>query len=62
MKFYFQSGKKRLAINTETKSYSTNYFFLGGWKEYVKVSALDYRELLAQCIRESYVENDNAIN
>lgn len=54
MKLYFQSGKKRIAIDTEQHAYSTNYFFLGGWKEYIKVNQAGYRELLSQCINEGY--------
>lgn len=60
MKLYFQSGKsKRLAIDTENKTYSTNYFYLGGWKEYIKVSDTDYRELVAECINNDYTESEN---
>ena len=58
MKLYFQSGRKRIAIDTEAKTYSTNYYFLGGWKEYIKVNDLGYREILSQCVREGYVESD----
>ena len=60
MKLYFQSGKnKRLAIDTENKTYCTNYWFLGGWKEYIKVSDTGYRELLAQCINDGYTYSEN---
>lgn len=53
MRFYFQAGKnKRLAINTETNEYCNNYFYLGAYHEYIKISVADYNALW-----ERYVEN-----
>lgn len=54
MKLYFQTGKKRIAIDTEQKAYTTNYFFLGGWKEYIKINEAAYREIMNQCIQDGY--------
>jgi hypothetical protein len=54
MRLYFQCGKKRIAIDTEQKAYSTNYFFLGGWKEYIKINEAAYREIMNQCIQNGY--------
>lgn len=54
MRLYFQCGRKRIAIDTEQKAYSTNYFFLGGWKEYIKINEAAYREIMNQCIQNGY--------
>lgn len=48
MILYFQAGKQRLAINTEKRTYNTNYFYLGGFKEYIKVSATDLKRIKAE--------------
>ena len=49
MKLYFQAGKNhRLAINTERKTWNTNYFYLGSHRSYIKISTADYKELLKE--------------
>lgn len=48
MTLYFQAGKQRLAINTVKRTYNTNYFYLGGYKQYIKVSATDLRRIKAE--------------
>lgn len=49
MKLYFSAGKnKRLAIDTERKIWNNNYFYLGGHRSYIKISAHDYNELLQE--------------
>jgi hypothetical protein len=56
MTLYFQSGKNRLMIDTDKKVYSTNYYWLGGWREYIKVSDTARREILAQAVSDGYSE------
>lgn len=48
MILYFKAGKKRLAINTEKETYNTNYFYLGGYREYIKISPTDYNKILEE--------------
>lgn len=57
MKLYFSTGKKRLGIDTENKCFCTDYWFLGGWKTYVKISLADYNELVNECILNNYTPN-----
>jgi hypothetical protein len=42
MRLYFSTGKKRLAFDTERKTWNDNYFYLGGYREYIKVNNADY--------------------
>lgn len=60
MKLYFTTGKKRLALDTETKTYSVDYFYLGGWKDYIKISSLDRYNILAALMTDGYTESNNA--
>lgn len=49
MKLYFSAGKnKRLAIDTTRKTWNNNYFYLGGHRHYIKISAADFLELLRE--------------
>lgn len=49
MKLYFTAGKnKRLAIDTTRKTWNNNYFYLGGHRHYIKISAADYSDLLRE--------------
>ena len=49
MKLYFAAGKsKRLAINTENKTWNNNYWYLGGHRHYIKISASDYIDILRE--------------
>ncbi len=57
MKLYFSTGKKRLAIDTENKCFCIDYWLLGGWKSYIKISARDYDELLKDVISSGYAPN-----
>jgi hypothetical protein len=57
MILYFQSGKKRLALDTERKAYTTDYCWLGGWKSYIRVNDIGIREITAQCVRDGYTPN-----
>lgn len=59
MKLYFSTSKKRLAFDTDTKTYSTDYFYLGGWKSYIKISTMDFCNLKAELIREGYKESNS---
>lgn len=54
MFLYFQSGKRRLLINCANRTYCNNYYFLGGWEDYVSVSAADYDMLLKKCLSNGY--------
>jgi hypothetical protein len=59
MKLYFQStGRKRLFIDTDKKTYSNNYYLLGGWREYIKISDAGIREITAQAINDGYKLED----
>jgi len=58
MKLYFQSGKnKRIAIDTKDKVFTTDYWFLGGYKHYIKVTAEEYKDLIKQCMEDHYQIN-----
>lgn len=48
MRLFFQSGKKRLAIDTRRQTWNNNYFYLGGFRQYIKISAADYNNLLRE--------------
>lgn len=48
MRLYFQAGKKRLAIDTNRKTWNNNYFYLGGYKDYIKVTLTDLRKIQAE--------------
>lgn len=49
MKLYFSAGKnKRLAIDTDRRIWNNNYFYLGGHRDYIKISAADYKKLLQE--------------
>ena len=49
MKLYFSAGKnKRLAIDTERRIWNNNYFYLGGFRQYIKISASDYTWILQE--------------
>lgn len=62
MKLYFQAGKQRLAIDTENRTYNTDYFYLGGFKEYIKVSAIDLRRIKAELDFNCYDYEENFYN
>lgn len=59
MILYFKSNKKRLAINTENKTYNTNYFYLGGYREYIKLSATDYTKIIEEIQFNNYTHDEN---
>ena len=59
MILYFKSNKKRLAINTEKKTYNTNYFYLGGYREYIKLSASDYTKVIEEITFNNYTHDEN---
>lgn len=48
MRLYFSDGKHRLAIDTDRKVYNDNYFYLGGYKDYIKVKYSDIRNILTE--------------
>lgn len=49
MKLYFQAGtRKRLAIDTDRKTWNNNYFYLGGHRKYIKISTADYTDILRE--------------
>ena len=54
MRLYFQAGKKRLAIDTDRHTWSNNYWYLGGHRRYIKISAKDYGEILDEINSSSY--------
>lgn len=58
MKLYFQSGSKRLAIDTESKTYCTNYFYLGGFRVYVKIDRNGLKSLVSDCVADGYTETE----
>lgn len=56
MKLYFQAGKNhRLAIDTKVKVYSTNYWALGSYKHYMKVSMRELNDLMKELQSENYL-------
>lgn len=59
MILYFKSNKKRLAINTENKTYNTNYFYLGGYREYIKLSPADYTKIIEEIQFNNYTHDEN---
>lgn len=48
MRLYFQSGKHRLAIDTERKIWNNDYFYLGGYRNYINVKYSDMKDLLEE--------------
>ena len=49
MRLYFSAGKnKRLALDTERRTWNNNYCYLGGYKHYIKISTGDYNEILRE--------------
>lgn len=49
MRLYFTAGKnKRLAIDTNKQTWNNNYFYLGGFKQYIKISVSDYNRILRE--------------
>ena len=49
MKLYFQAGRnKRVAIDTEKKTWTTDFYWLGPWHHYISISAADYKKLLQE--------------
>lgn len=54
MRLYFQAGKKRLAIDTRRRTWNNDYFYLGGFRHYIKISAGDYAELLKEIDFNAY--------
>lgn len=60
MRLYFSAGKnKRLAIDTARKTWNNNYFYLGGHRHYIKISAADYNELLQEIDFHCYDYEEN---
>ena len=59
MILYFKSNKKRLAINTDTKTYNTNYFYLGGYRDYIKLSQADYTKVIEEIEFNNYTHDEN---
>lgn len=59
MILYFKSNRKRLAINTDNKTYNTNYFYLGGYREYIKLSAADYTKIIEEIQFNNYTHDEN---
>lgn len=57
MILYFQYGKNhRLAIDFNIKRYSTNYSVLGGYHHYIKISRMEYNDLLMGLENDFYFE------
>jgi hypothetical protein len=56
MILFFQGGRERIAFNTDTQVYQQGFYELGGWKEYIKVSATNIREIIATCVNDGYKE------
>lgn len=49
MRLYFSAGKnKRLAIDTVKQTWNNNYFYLGGFKDYIKISSSDYTKIIRE--------------
>jgi hypothetical protein len=59
MVLYFKTGKNRLAFDTDKKIYCDNYFLLGGYKKYIKISSSDYNELRILIDDEQYTYSEN---
>ena len=60
MRLYFKSGKNhRLMIDTDAKIYSTDYFYLGGWREYLAISDAARREIIAQAVADGYTQKND---
>lgn len=55
MRLYFQAGKnKRVAIDTDRKTWNNNYFYLGGHRTYIKISTADYVALIREIDFNAY--------
>lgn len=54
MILYFQAGKTRLAINTDDKTYSNDYWYLGGFRDYIKTSAFSLKEIHNKAVNDCY--------
>jgi len=59
MKLYFQAGKKRLAINTEKRTWNNNYYYLGPWHTYIKTDAAGLRDIARELDFNSYDYDNN---
>lgn len=60
MKLYFSAGKnKRLAIDTNRRTWNSNYCYLGAFKSYIKISVADYYNLLREIDFNCYDYDDN---
>lgn len=60
MKLYFKSGtKKRLAFDTVWKTWNNNFCYLGGWKNYIKISLQDYKNLLERLEADGFLYDEN---
>lgn len=60
MRLYFAAGKtRRLAIDTNRKTWNNHYSYLGGFREYIKISIKDYNNLLREIDFNGY-DYDNA--
>lgn len=59
MRLYFQAGRThRLAIDTDKKTWNDNFCYLGGHKQYIKISVSDYIELLKEIDFHCYDYNE----
>lgn len=54
MKLYFQAGKHRLAIDTNKKTYNTNYYYLGAFHSYIEIKYKDYKLILSELDFNAY--------
>lgn len=60
MKLYFKSGtKKRLVFDTVRKTWNDNFCYLGGWKNYIKISLQDYKNLLERLEADGFLYDEN---
>jgi len=50
----FQSGKSRLAVDLDKKTYNDNYFYLGGWDTYIDVKSSDLKQLKSEFLENGY--------
>lgn len=59
MRLYFEAGKnKRLAIDTERKTYNLLYCYLGAYHPYITISVKDYYNLLKEIDFNCYDYDD----
>lgn len=55
MKLYFSAGKnKRLAIDTNRRTWNNSYCYLGGYRHYIKISVSDFNDLLREIDFNAY--------